>query len=199
MLSVDNADETLRPGMTATADIVTQELHDVLLVPNSALRFKPSSGAGSGGGITSVLPGPGRMRRSGANRQVNFGAGSSQTLYVLDEKGDPKAIQVTVGASDGSRTVITGGDLKPGMKVITGQLAAGAQQPAEDQKADNAAGANGSKDRPRNPAADGSPASVKSLGNSGDAAPQTAPVAPTPAVPQDSGAESRGTGRQSGT
>ncbi|WP_374549562.1 efflux RND transporter periplasmic adaptor subunit [Sphingobium yanoikuyae] len=198
VLSVDNADETLRPGMTATADIVTQELHDVLLVPNSALRFKPSSGAGSGGGITSVLPGPGRMRRSGANRQVNFGAGSSQTLYVLDEKGDPKAIQVTVGASDGSRTVITGGDLKPGMKVITGQLAAGAQQPAEDQKADPAAG--DTKDRPRNPAADGSPASVKSLGNSGDAAPQTAPVAPTPAAPQGSnGTESRGTGRQSGT
>ncbi len=196
VLSVDNQDETLRPGMTATADIVTQELHDVLLVPNSALRFKPATAA-QGGGITSVLPGPGRMRRSGANRQVNFGAGSSQTLYVLDEKGDPKAVQVTVGASDGTRTVITGGDLKPGMKVITGQLAAGAQQPAEDQKADPGAG--GTKDRPRNPAADGSPASVKSLGNSGDAPPQTAPVAPTPAAPQGSSSESRGTGRQSGT
>ncbi|WHO37687.1 efflux RND transporter periplasmic adaptor subunit [Sphingobium sp. AP49] len=195
VLSVDNQDETLRPGMTATADIVTQELHDVLLVPNSALRFKPTTAA-QGGGITSVLPGPGRMRRSGANRQVNFGAGSSQTLYVLDEKGDPKAVQVTVGASDGTRTVITGGDLKPGMRVITGQLAAGAQQPAEDQKTDPAASA---KDRPRNPAADGSPASVKSLGNSGDAPPQTAPVAPTPAAPQGSSTESRGTGRQSGT
>ncbi|KZC80858.1 efflux RND transporter periplasmic adaptor subunit [Sphingobium yanoikuyae] len=197
VLSVDNADETLRPGMTATADIVTQELHDVLLVPNSALRFKPSSGAGSGGGITSVLPGPGRMRRGGATRQVNFGAGSSQTLYVVDEKGDPKAVQVTVGASDGSRTVVTGGDLKPGMRVITGQLAAGQQQPAEDQKPDTASD---TKDRPRNPAADGSPASVKSLGNSGDAAPQTAPVAPTQPAPQgNGGAESRGTGRQSGT
>ncbi|KEY98994.1 secretion protein HlyD, partial [Sphingomonas sp. BHC-A] len=60
VLSVDNKDEILRPGMTATADIVTQELHDVLLVPNSALRFKPSAG-NQGGGITSqIVPGPRR-------------------------------------------------------------------------------------------------------------------------------------------
>jgi HlyD family secretion protein len=189
VLSVDNRDETLRPGMTATADIVTQELHDVLLVPNSALRFKPSSGA-SGGGITSVLPGPGRMRRGGANRQVKFGAGSSQTVYIVGEDGNPKAVQVTVGASDGSRTAITGGDLKAGARVITGQLAAGQQAPAEDQKADSNSDTKAPDRRQSNPAADGTPASVGKLGNSGDSAPETAPVAPT---------ETRGTGRPSGT
>lgn len=174
VLSVDNADETLRPGMTATADIVTQELRDVLLVPNSALRFKPSTQSG-GGGIASVLPGPGRMRRGGGNRTVKFGAGSSQTVYVLDAEGNPKAVQVVVGASDGSRTVVTGGDLKPGMRVITGQLAAGQEPPAEDQApaADTRA-----TDRRRNPSTDGSPANVGKLGNSGDAKPETAPVAP---------------------
>lgn len=135
VLAVDNRDEILRPGMTATADIVTQELHDVLLVPNSALRFKPSAGS-KGGGITSqIVPGPRRFRQ-GNQRQVSFGIGSSQTLYVLDEEGNPKAVNVIVGASDGARTVITGGDLKPGMKVITGQLASGQQAPAEDQAAD---------------------------------------------------------------
>ncbi|MFC3441916.1 efflux RND transporter periplasmic adaptor subunit [Sphingobium rhizovicinum] len=177
VLSVDNKDETLRPGMTATADIVTQELHDVLLVPNSALRFKPSAQA-QGGGITSVLPGPGRMRRSGANRQVSFGAGSSQTVYVVGEDGNPKAVQVTVGASDGSRTVITGGDLKAGARVITGQLAKGQQAPAEDQKPDSNGDTKAPDRRQANPAADGTPASVGKLGNSGDAAPETAPVAP---------------------
>ncbi|QGP78619.1 efflux RND transporter periplasmic adaptor subunit [Sphingobium sp. CAP-1] len=192
VLSVDNRDETLRPGMTATADIVTQELHDVLLVPNSALRFKPSTQA-QGGGITSVLPGPGRMRRGGAQRQVNFGAGSSQTVYIVGEDGNPRAVQVIVGASDGSRTVVTGGDLKAGMRVITGQLAAGQQAPAEDQKDDQKAGQADSKasDRRNNPSADGSPASVRTLGNSGDGAPDTAPVAPATG--------SRGTGRQSGS
>lgn len=137
VLSVNNADETLRPGMTASADIVTQELHDVLLVPNAALRFKPSAGK-SGSGITSILPGPGRMRRGNA-RQVSFGAGSSQTVYVVDEEGNPKAVQVVIGASDGNRTVVTGGDLKEGMRVITGQLAAGQEAPPEDQSRDSGA------------------------------------------------------------
>ncbi len=145
VLSVDNRGETLRPGMTATADIVTQELHDVLLVPNSALRFKPSSG-NKGGGITSqIVPGPRRFRQGGNQRQVSFGIGSSQTVYVVDADGNPKAVNVTVGASDGARTVITGGDLKPGMKVITGQLASGQQAPAEDQNGDQ--GAKGDRNR----------------------------------------------------
>lgn len=133
VLAVDNKGETLRPGMTATADIVTQQLSNVLLVPNAALRFKPNTGAGQGGGITSqIVPGPRRFRRGGANRQVSFGIGSSQTVYVVGEDGNPKPLQVTVGASDGARTAITGGALKPGTRVITGQLAAGQEQPAED-------------------------------------------------------------------
>lgn len=145
VLSVDNAQEILRPGMTATADIVTQELHDVLLVPNSALRFKPSAGK-QGGGITSqIVPGPRRFRQGGNQRQVSFGIGSSQTVYVLDEEGNPKAVNVIVGASDGARTVITGGDLKRGMKVITGQLAKGQQAPAEDQNGDQ--GTRGDRNR----------------------------------------------------
>lgn len=196
VLSVDNKDEILRPGMTATADIVTQELHDVLLVPNSALRFKPSAGNRDGGITSQIVPGPRRFRRGNA-RQVNFGIGSSQTLYVVGEDGNPKAIQVTVGASDGARTVITGGDLKPGMRVITGQLAAGQEAPAEDQNADRAP--EGGQRRQRNPASDGSPATAGKLGNSGNAAPETAPVAPSPAPPQGRAGEPRGTGRQSGT
>jgi HlyD family secretion protein len=195
VLSVDNDDETLRPGMTATADIVTQELQNVLLVPNSALRFKPSATA-QGGGITSVLPGPGRMRRGGAKRQVNFGAGSSQTVYIVGEDGNPKALQVTVGASDGSRTAVTGGALKAGMRVITGQLAAGQEAPAEDQKADTGGDTKAPDRRQSNPSADGTPASVGKLGNSGDAAPETAPVAP--ANGQSAPRQERGAGRQSG-
>lgn len=179
VLTVNNSDEMLRPGMTATADIVTQELHDVLLVPNAALRFKPSTGASSGGGIASTLM-P-RRRGNRPTREVSFGAGSSQTVYVVGEDGKPKAIQVVVGASDGSRTVITGGDLKPGMRVITGQLAAGQQPPAEDQARNGADQRAPRKDSvPRNPATDGTPATVGKLGNSGDAPPQTAPVTAKP-------------------
>jgi HlyD family secretion protein len=189
VLAVNNTDETLRPGMTATADIITQELKDVLMVPNSALRFKPSSGAAAGSGITSTLM-PRRRGGGGNARQVSFGAGSSQTVYIVGEDGKPKAVQVTVGASDGSRTVVTGGDLKEGARVITGQLAAGQQQPADDQ---NGADRPRDKDRGAAPAAsgnasgarptDGSPATMKTLGNSAGSPAETAPVVPTSPAP----------------
>jgi HlyD family secretion protein len=41
LLKVDNPDLALRPGMTATADIVVQKIENALLVPNAALRFAP--------------------------------------------------------------------------------------------------------------------------------------------------------------
>jgi HlyD family secretion protein len=43
-LDVDNADLSLRPGMTATATITATQRKDVLLVPNTALRFTPTRG-----------------------------------------------------------------------------------------------------------------------------------------------------------
>lgn len=130
VLSVNNSDETLRPGMTATADIVTKKLNDVLLVPNAALRFKPAKASNSGGGITSSLM-PRPRRGNSATQSVSFGAGSTQTVYVLGEDGKPEAVQITIGDSDGTRTAVIGGELKDGMKVITGQLAAGQAAPSE--------------------------------------------------------------------
>ena len=62
LLSVDNAELLLRPGMTATAEILVEELADVLLVPNAALRFSPPAGerggaghARGGGGLVGML------------------------------------------------------------------------------------------------------------------------------------------------
>ena len=133
VLSVQNPELNLRPGMTATADIITSEERDKLLVPNAALRFSPErAAAGQGtarGGVTSVLvPQRGRGRGNGAGgREVGIGRGSRQTVYVVGENGEPKAIEVTTGETDGSRTVVRGDTLKPGMKVITGRLAAPTQ------------------------------------------------------------------------
>ena len=68
-MDVDNADLSLRPGMTATSTITAVERQNVLLVPNVALRFAPADPAGaesakaSGGGIMSkMMP---RMPRTG--------------------------------------------------------------------------------------------------------------------------------------
>ena len=135
-LSVSNPDLLLRPGMTATADIVTVTKKNILLVPNAALRFRPAAGdgaaAGGGGGITSaIMPRrPRGGRSSGAERSATVGRGAQQTIYVKGEDGQPRAIKVTTGDTNGAVTEVTGGELKPGMEVITGQLAAGAEAPA---------------------------------------------------------------------
>jgi len=125
VLSVDNARLNLRPGMTATAEIVTREAKNVLLVPNAALRFSPDRAAvragRQDGGVTSVLMPP--RRRNRPNQEVAIGRGSKQTVYILGENGQPEPVEVRVGQTDGSQTQVTGKALKPGMKVITGQLA----------------------------------------------------------------------------
>ncbi len=127
-LTVDNRDLALRPGMTATADIVTAEKSDVLLVPNAALRFSPDRAArgSGGGGVTAVLV-PRRPGRGGggADRSATIGRGSRQTIYVLGGDGKPQPIQVTVGDTNGSETEIMGSGLEAGQSIITGQLAAG--------------------------------------------------------------------------
>ncbi|MDB5673257.1 MAG: efflux transporter periplasmic adaptor subunit [Sphingomonas bacterium] len=130
-LSVSNADQQLRPGMTATADIVTAQKNDVLLVPNAALRFKPTAAAdpsasASSGGIAGALV-PSRRRRSATDKTANVSRGGKQVVYIKGVDGKPQAINVTTGLTNGTMTEITGGDLKAGMDVITGQLASGAQ------------------------------------------------------------------------
>ena len=128
-LSVNNADQQLRPGMTATADIVTSAKNNVLLVPNAALRFKPgadstpAAAAASGGIAGALVPRrPGRGGSSGGNGGKAVVRGGSQTVYVKDESGQPKMVSITTGLTNGSMTEVIGGDLEPGMQVITGQL-----------------------------------------------------------------------------
>ncbi len=163
-LAVANAQLLLRPGMTATAEIVTTERRNVLLVPNAALRWSPERDAaaqrGQQGGVTSVLVprGPRRRGGGGAGREVAIGRGSQQTVYVLGEDGNPRPIRVTVGESNGSETEVTGGELQPGMQVITARLAAGQTQDRSGErrrgKADGGQGGE-PRDRQRRPQAAG--------------------------------------------
>jgi HlyD family secretion protein len=125
-LDVDNSDLSLRPGMTATATITATERNNVLLVPNTALRFTPStsapaaSSAGGTGIVGSLMP---RMPRAGGTRRPAGANGSTAGLrqvWVLRE-GVPVSVAVTPGISDGRMTEVTGGELQEGMLVITGQ------------------------------------------------------------------------------
>ena len=121
VLEVANDDLSLRPGMTATASITTLKRNDVLLVPNAALRFKPARTDASATGSTSVLsklfPRPPRSNRP-KTVTSSTDSGTTQTVWLLSN-GEPVAVSVTVGASDGKHTEILSGDLKQGDRVIT--------------------------------------------------------------------------------
>jgi HlyD family secretion protein len=126
LLDVKNEDLSLRPGMTATSTITAVERKNVLLVPNTALRFTPQSSAApqsNGGIMSSVLP---RMPRSGARKTAT--GGSAKQVWVLRD-GAPVAVSVSPGISDGRMTEITGGDLAEGVAVITAQRAGAAGKP----------------------------------------------------------------------
>jgi HlyD family secretion protein len=113
--------------MTATAEIVTSEKQDVLLVPNAALRFSPDASATSGErtGVTKVLmPGPPRGTAGNKAREVQIGRGSAQQVYILNAKGEPEPVAVTTGDTNGTLTEVTGDTLRAGALVITGKLAA---------------------------------------------------------------------------
>lgn len=122
-LNVDNADLSLRPGMTAAATIVAKEAKGVLLVPNTALRFSPASSNGaapaSGGSILSkMMPRPPntRPKTAGMDRR----GGGPRQIWVL-ENGQPVAKDVRTGISDGRNTEVSGDGLTEGMAVITEQ------------------------------------------------------------------------------
>jgi len=129
-LEVENTDLSLRPGMTATATISATERHDVLLVPNTALRFTPTSpdsGAGAaaaakGGGIVnSLIPrGPARAPRTATTAT---GTGAARRVWVSRD-GQAVPIAVTPGVSDGRMTEVTSAELQPGMAVIVDQRVA---------------------------------------------------------------------------
>lgn len=123
-LSVDNSDLSLRPGMTATATITTVEHTDVLRVPNAALRYAPATAAAapaanSSSIVTSMMP---RPPRSGGTRSAGTDISQVRQVWVL-EAGQPRAVPVTPGVSDGRMTAVQSEQLLPGMAVIVGQTA----------------------------------------------------------------------------
>ncbi|WP_111732488.1 efflux RND transporter periplasmic adaptor subunit [Roseovarius amoyensis] len=119
ILSVENDDLLLRPGMTATADVIVAQYDDVLLAPNAALRFAPpqvveeESSDGGGGLLGLVMP---SRNRGGATRAV-----SDSTVWVSRD-GAAVEIPVETGDSDGLQTIVTGGDLASGDQVITDMI-----------------------------------------------------------------------------
>jgi HlyD family secretion protein len=98
VIAVSNPDFKLFPGMTANVTILTARLDDILKVPNSALRFRPSADV---------------MKQSG----LGPAQAGKQQIYVL-KGGKLRAAPATLGLSDGKFTAITAPDLRTGELVV---------------------------------------------------------------------------------
>ncbi|MCM8613160.1 efflux RND transporter periplasmic adaptor subunit [Accumulibacter sp.] len=113
-VSLSNPDHILLPGMTAYVSIGVASRHDVLLVPNAALRFRPADGSGArpaaaASGQRPAGDGPGRKRDA-----------ASGTVYRI-EQGELKPVSVQLGITDNRNTEVVGGELKAGDSVVVGE------------------------------------------------------------------------------
>ncbi|MCG3681396.1 efflux RND transporter periplasmic adaptor subunit [Aliarcobacter butzleri] len=116
VVSVDNEDLLLKPGMTATAKIITKESKNKLLIPNGALRFKPKMQEQKNSGVNLVGP--------NMNRPTNVARDLSKKelapVFIL-ENNQPKRVMVKVLDSDGKLTSIESEELKVNDEVIISQ------------------------------------------------------------------------------
>ena len=96
VVGVDNADLVLKPGMTASTQIITDQRDDVIRVPDQALRYAPGGTMAAG----SAPAGPGPTQ-----------------LWLLRD-GHAVAVPVALGLDDDSFTELVSGDVKPGDQVI---------------------------------------------------------------------------------
>ncbi|MBU0483593.1 MAG: efflux RND transporter periplasmic adaptor subunit [Proteobacteria bacterium] len=125
LLEVDNSDLSLRPGMTATANITVKEVVDVLLVPNAALRFVPptkvdgNNNQVGGSVLNRLFPRP-RHGSSGRKEAKVKGGKKSQRVWMMKE-GILTPIPVTTGATDGVFTEIAG-DLQAGQELVVDSI-----------------------------------------------------------------------------
>lgn len=114
VVSVDNPDEILLPGMTAYITITTQTKQHVLMVPGAALRFRPAG--------TAEFPRMSSAPAAGAGAGTRKRATASQVHVLRGGKIEPAAVQT--GITNGRVTEITGGDLREGDMVVIEDLTA---------------------------------------------------------------------------
>jgi HlyD family secretion protein len=113
VISVDNPDQALMPGMTAYVNIGVAQRTEVLQVPNAALRFKPAETAAA----TDKKPGDKATAEGKAAKRKKDG--NSGTVHVLS--GDALTpVAVTMGITDNRNTEIVSGELKAGDTVVVG-------------------------------------------------------------------------------
>jgi len=115
VISVDNPEKLLLPGMTAYVNINFAKHDNVLLVPNAALRYRPKNEE-----LNLAMK---KEKKSDENKSKakSYGFGSGK-LYVL-RNNKPEMIRVKTSITNGKFTEIISSDIKPNEFVITADMA----------------------------------------------------------------------------
>jgi len=127
VISVDNPEQILLPGMTAYVNIMVAKHDNVLLAPNAALRFRPKQDETQTAKAT-LTEGQSQGQRGGQKKAGQEDLSSGKVYVIRDGKLSP--IRVSVGISDGRFTEITSDDLKINDKVIVGENQANSEAPS---------------------------------------------------------------------
>jgi len=122
VVSVDNTELKLKPGMTANVSIEVAKKEDALKLPPAALRFKPkvkpedAKAKGERNSAAGQRPAgsPGGAKTSGRK-----GAGGQQ-VYILKE-GKPAPVAIKTGIANNSAIELLESTLKEGDEVIVEQ------------------------------------------------------------------------------
>jgi len=115
VISVDNPDQLLLPGMTAYVNINFAKHDNVLLVPNAALRYRPKN--------EEMKLAMKKDKKSDDNKAKTKSDGlGSGKVYVL-RNNKPEMIRVKTSITNGKYTEIVTSDIKPNEFVITADMA----------------------------------------------------------------------------
>ncbi|MFN5832181.1 MAG: efflux RND transporter periplasmic adaptor subunit, partial [Akkermansiaceae bacterium] len=121
-LDVANDDLSLRPGMTASVDVAIVDKKDILVIPNSALRFDPEVAAAIGKPnksdktiVQTLMPSRGRWRTPPAPKP---GARTAEPHVWILKNGKPEMVIVKTGITDGLLTEITDNSITEGAPII---------------------------------------------------------------------------------
>jgi HlyD family secretion protein len=131
IVSTDNSDGSLLPYLTANVQFEVERRSQVLLVSNAALRWTPES--------EQIDP---TVDKQAISAEVSRSAKQGR-LWILNRRGMVQPLDVTMGATDGTTTEISGDGIMEGMRVVAGEEGGeetdtqqGAST-AEDDKASN--------------------------------------------------------------
>lgn len=117
VVGVSNEELLLRPGMTATAQIITKQSIDKLIIPNTALRFKPKVQTEQKTSTLNFVQPP---RQPQGNKTKETGKREFSPVFIL-ENNQPKRVMVKVLDTDGKSTTIESNELKVDDELIISQ------------------------------------------------------------------------------